>query len=281
MLIILSARKCDPEGNFIAEDAPPPPRENAPNWWPFDDRNQFEFTEWHYEKVQTSKGEVNQLLANLAAQKVKETGDPDAFAFYENADGMTGTIDTVPYGNIPFTTFHLRYTGPMTPETPEWKLKTYTVHMRNPLVVAEHMAASSDFASSWDYTPFEEYTDNDTCRRFCNLMSGTWANKKAVRSHDSTCKDALSSSVQTHLGADPTYHGAMFTPVILGADKTTVSVATGHQEFHPVYMSLGNITNDMRRAHRDAVVPIAFLAIPKCMLLSVYPDYYHTEDVLL
>ncbi|TFK90691.1 hypothetical protein K466DRAFT_484334 [Polyporus arcularius HHB13444] len=243
---LLSARKCDPEGNFIAEDAPPPPRENAPDWWPFDDRNQFEFTEWHYEKVQTSKGEVNQLLANLAAQKVKETGDPDAAAFYETADDMTATIDTVPYGNIPFTTFHLRYTGPLAPETPEWKLKTYTVHMRNPLLVAEHMASSSDFASSWDYTPYEEYTDNDTCRRFCNLMSGTWANKKA-----------------THLGADPVYHGAMFTPVILGADKTTVSVATGHQEFHPVYMSLGNIANDMRRAHRDAVVPIAFLAIPK------------------
>lgn len=55
----------------------------------------------------------------------------------------------------------------------------------------------------------------------------------------------------------------MLTPVILGADKTTVSVATGHQEFHPVYMSLGNISNEMRRAHRDALIPIAFLSIPK------------------
>lgn len=55
----------------------------------------------------------------------------------------------------------------------------------------------------------------------------------------------------------------MLTPIILGADKTTVSVATGNQEFHPLYMSLGNIHNDMRRAHRESVVPIAFLAIPK------------------
>lgn len=38
---------------------------------------------------------------------------------------------------------------------------------------------------------------------------------------------------------------------------------TGNQEFHPVYMSLGNVHNDMRRAHRDAVIPIAFLSIPK------------------
>ena len=54
----------------------------------------------------------------------------------------------------------------------------------------------------------------------------------------------------------------MLVPIILGADKTTVSVATGNQEFHPLYMSLGNIHNDMRRAHRDSVVPLAFLAIP-------------------
>ena len=58
-------------------------------------------------------------------------------------------------------------------------------------------------------------------------------------------------------------HGTMFTPVVLGADKTTVSVMTGHQQYHPVYMSLGNVHNEMRRAHHDAVVPLAFLAIPK------------------
>lgn len=55
----------------------------------------------------------------------------------------------------------------------------------------------------------------------------------------------------------------MFTPVGLGADKTTVSVATGNQEFHALYGFLGNIQNEMRKAHCDAVVPLAFLPIPK------------------
>ena len=57
----------------------------------------------------------------------------------------------------------------------------------------------------------------------------------------------------------------MLVSAVLGADKTTVSVATGNQEFHPLYMSLGNIHNEMRRAHRDSVVPLAFLAIPTGM----------------
>ena len=59
----------------------------------------------------------------------------------------------------------------------------------------------------------------------------------------------------------------MLVPVIAGSDKTTVSVATGHQEYHPVYVSLGNITNTARCGHGNGVVPIAFLPIPKGMWL--------------
>ena len=55
----------------------------------------------------------------------------------------------------------------------------------------------------------------------------------------------------------------MFVPVILGSDKTTVSVATGQHVYHPVYLSVGNVHNCIRRAHKDALVLIAFLPIPK------------------
>lgn len=58
-------------------------------------------------------------------------------------------------------------------------------------------------------------------------------------------------------------HGAIFIPIILGSDKTTVSVATGQQEYHPVYLSIGNVRNHIRRAHKDALVLIGFLPIPK------------------
>ena len=55
----------------------------------------------------------------------------------------------------------------------------------------------------------------------------------------------------------------MYCPIILGSDKTTVSVATGHVEYHPLYLSIGNPHNMVWHAHRNAVIPIAFLAIPK------------------
>lgn len=55
----------------------------------------------------------------------------------------------------------------------------------------------------------------------------------------------------------------MFVPVILGSNKTTVSVATGNNEYYPLYMSISNVHNTVRHAHQDAIVVIGFLAIPK------------------
>ena len=70
-------------------------------------------------------------------------------------------------------------------------------------------------------------------------------------------------TLQNTIAVDRRTHGAMLVPVISGSDKTTVSVATGHQEYHPVYQSPGNLTNPARRGHGNGVLPTAFLPIPK------------------
>ena len=57
----------------------------------------------------------------------------------------------------------------------------------------------------------------------------------------------------------------MFVPIITGSDGTLVSAGTGHTSYHPVYMTAGNISNRFRRSNKDAVVPIAFLAIPQSL----------------
>jgi len=57
----------------------------------------------------------------------------------------------------------------------------------------------------------------------------------------------------------------MFVPIILGSDKTMVSVGTGNNEYWPLYLSIGNICNNVHHAHRNGVVLLGFLAIPKSM----------------
>jgi Plavaka transposase len=58
----------------------------------------------------------------------------------------------------------------------------------------------------------------------------------------------------------------MFVPIILGSDKTTVSVGTGNTEYWPVYGSIRNIHNNVRRTHRNGVVLLGFLTTPKSKL---------------
>ena len=55
----------------------------------------------------------------------------------------------------------------------------------------------------------------------------------------------------------------MFVPIILGSDKTTVSVATGNNEYWPIYISTGNVHNCAHRGHGQAVSLLGFFSIPK------------------
>jgi len=86
-----------------------------------------------------------------------------------------------------------------------------------------------------------------------------------------TTKDIISD--------DPETEGAMLVPVILGSDKTMVSVATGQNEYYPLYISSGQVHNNVRRAHRGAVSICAFLAIPRSMffLPSVHAQAVYTS----
>lgn len=75
---------------------------------------------------------------------------------------------------------------------------------------------------------------------------------------------------------NPEARGAMLIPIIAGSDKTTVSVATGHQEYHPLYISAGNISNIMRRSHSVGMVPVALLPIPKSTISILMLDWILT-----
>jgi len=64
----------------------------------------------------------------------------------------------------------------------------------------------------------------------------------------------------------------MFVPIILGSDKMTVSIATGQTDYYPLYLSIGNLHNNICQSHCSGVALIAFLTIAKseCFLLCFY-----------
>ncbi|KAI1782777.1 hypothetical protein LXA43DRAFT_1137866, partial [Ganoderma leucocontextum] len=239
------AAPCDELGSPLPDDAPPPPRTNATagDWAPYNTRLEFELSEFLFKREQMSQTNITFLLELWAADVVRYGGRPP----FENHSEMFRVIDSIAHGDAPWQCLKVRYTGPR-PDgvVPAWMDEVYEIWYRDPRKVAQNMLKNPDFDGMFDATPYREFTKGGE-RRFGNLMSGNWAWRQA---------DAIAREV-------PDSEGSMFVPLSFGSDKTTVSVATGQNDYYPLYMFLGNLSSSARRAHRDSVLPIAFLAIPK------------------
>ena len=72
-----------------------------------------------------------------------------------------------------------------------------------------------------------------------------------------------SITFQSKIAEDPQTHGSFLVPIILGIDKTTVSVAMGDNEYWLVYLSIDNIQDNVHQAHCNGVVLLGLLAIAK------------------
>ncbi|KAL0573826.1 hypothetical protein V5O48_008121 [Marasmius crinis-equi] len=218
-------------------------------------------------EAQASAGKINRALDILQAQLIESSGDSEYCAPFENAKELYATIDQIEEENTQWTTYHLSFNGKLPENPPLWMTTTYEFCTRNALEVISTQLMTESFHNSFNYTPYRQWnTQNE--RMYSNLMSGDWAWKSATAiSNDPRLKDVTK--------------GAMLVPIVLGSDKTTVSVATGHQEYHPVYISPGNITNVTRRAHGNGVLPLSFLPIPHNHFpradihITIAPDLLH------
>ncbi|KAH7918101.1 hypothetical protein BV22DRAFT_1108449 [Leucogyrophana mollusca] len=211
-------------------------------WHPFTSRTDFDFAHYHFVEVQTSEGEIDRALDMWAAQVYDFGAKPP----WGSAEELYQTIDDIQAGDAPWKAFKIRYTGPLPPGTPpKWMTETYELCTRDARRLLHNQLSAPEFKDSMNCAPYQQF-NNSGHRMWSNLMSADWVWRQA---------DMISE--------DPTTHGAAFIPIIAGSDKTTVSVATGHQEFHPVYMSPGVLTNTARRAHGNGLLPVAFLPIPK------------------
>ncbi|KAI0069850.1 hypothetical protein K474DRAFT_1570542, partial [Panus rudis PR-1116 ss-1] len=242
---------CNNTGNPLPVGCPPPPRTTAlpSDWTPFSDRIEFETADIFYRQAQLSRGKIDNILTVWAASLLKATnGDFDAVPPFANHADMHNIIDSIPLGDAPWHSFTASYTGPHPTEgdVPSWMTAQHEIWYRNPRTIIRNMLANPDFENEFDTTPYRRY-DSSGHRHYQNLFSGNWTWEQA----DLIAKDGKCN-------------GAMFAPVILGSDKTTVSIATGQNDYYPLYISLGNVHNNVRRAHRNAVALLAFLAIPKC-----------------
>ncbi|KAF8954718.1 hypothetical protein BDZ97DRAFT_1908047 [Flammula alnicola] len=222
---------CDENGNYLPEGTPAPPRtqKKCDDWTPFDSELQFKVADFLYHREEMSQGNINYLL-ELWGLLLMKHGSSGPFESYKH---IYDTIDAIEEGDAPWQCFKTSI-DEIEKDAPNWKQQEYEIWYRDPEVV-------------FDAAPYVESVktdkdDKDGKQRWADFMSANYA----------WCH------------SDPVNNdGAMYVPIILGSDKTTVSVGTGDIEYHPLYLSIGTVHNSVHCAHRNAVVLIGFLAIPK------------------
>ncbi|KAF7324410.1 hypothetical protein MVEN_02643500 [Mycena venus] len=124
------------------------------------------------------------------------------------------------------------------------------VYICDPRLILRRQLANPDFKDDMDFAAKRVYAADGT-REYMDFMSGNWAWRHSLI----TTMDLIAKI--------PGCKGTTFVPAILSSDKTTVSVATGQDEYYPLYISNGLIHNNIRHAHGDSVTLIGFLTIPK------------------
>ncbi|KAG1906586.1 uncharacterized protein F5891DRAFT_1125454 [Suillus fuscotomentosus] len=205
-------------------------------------------------KVQISAGDIDKLM-HLWGLGLTCHGDAPPFADHWD---LYSTINETPIGDIPWQSFSMKYSSDddLNSSLTPWMDAMYTTWFCDPRTIIHNMLGNPDFKNGIDYAPYREWkgTGDSATRQWRNVMSGDWAWDQA-----------------DNIAKDPATHGLMFVPVILRSDKTTVSVATGQNDYYLLYASIGNVHNNVRCAHGNTVAKQLFHSSLSRILSSLKP----------
>ncbi|KAG2156882.1 uncharacterized protein EDB93DRAFT_1101299 [Suillus bovinus] len=154
---------------------------------------------------------------------------------------------------------------------------TLAVHHDNPLF-ADH----KDLYDTIDATPLGDVAWQSFSLEFNGEKSAEDRPLWMQQSYDvwfwdphAIVQNMLANSDYDEIAQDPQTHGAAFIPIILGSDKTTVSVTTGQNDYYLLYLSIWNVHNNVQCAHRDALVLVGFMAISKTNKKGINDPAFH------
>lgn len=92
-----------------------------------------------------SAGKTDTLMDILAS--LYDGQDPP----FGSHDDLYKSIDAIPYGDSPWQSFSVKYSGPLPEDPPSWMLADYDVWYRDPLSLLEQQFQNPEFVGAIDY----------------------------------------------------------------------------------------------------------------------------------
>lgn len=180
------AAPCDSQGHPLPPNTAPPAPDPDPGygeWWPYENRVEFETADLLFTRDQMPAGKIDDLLKIWAATLAPHNDAPP----FKDHNDLYSTIDATPLpgGDTEWKTFNLCYRGdegaPDAPgaDVPNWKNTKWDVWYRDPRQLIHNMLLNPNFRNEFDYAPHQEH-DLDGNHRFHNMMSGNWCWRESV-----------------------------------------------------------------------------------------------------